>query len=243
VCPIRWSSFAARSSAGVLPPFFADMLNRGRRRSEAPRSRGEVAERAGRGAVGPDQRSLTEYVRSQVLQVLGFTDASRIDSEIPLLDLGFDSLMAVQLRNLIRKDLKVDLPLGSLFESTSIEDLAGLLQERTAVARLLPADAGQGQAPLIDYVQDCVRRILGFADRSQVERDVPILELGFDSLMAVQLRNAIRKELKVDLPLGDLFESASIEDITGLLEEQMTASSMLPRASGRGPVAEVVEVV
>ena len=220
------------------------MLNRGRQRSEAPpRSRGEVAERAGRGPAGPDERSLIEYVRNQVLQVLGFTDPSRIDSDIPLLNLGFDSLMAVQLRNLIRKDLKVDLPLGSLFESTSIEDLAGLLRERTAVARLLPAGAGQGQTPLIDYVQDCVLRILGFTDRSHVERDVPILELGFDSLMAVQLRNAIRKELKVDLPLGDLFESASIEDITGLLEEQMTASSMLPRASGRGPVAEVVEMV
>ena len=67
---------------------------------------------------------LAEYLSNQAASVLGFDETTEIDDEFTLLELGFDSLMAVQLRNIIRKNLGVNLELGDMFQSTSLAEVA-----------------------------------------------------------------------------------------------------------------------
>ncbi len=73
--------------------------------------------------------------------VLGYKDAAQIDRDLTLLELGFDSLMAVQLRNQIRKSLEVDVPIGKLFDSTSVDGLSRVVQDRLAAT--LPSSQEQ----------------------------------------------------------------------------------------------------
>ena len=76
------------------------------------------------------RRRLGEFLNQQAALVLGFDEGTEIDEEFTLLELGFDSLMAVQLRNIIRKNLEVDLELGDLFQSTSLSGITVQLDQR-----------------------------------------------------------------------------------------------------------------
>ena len=55
----------------------------------------------------PDERHelLVEFVRGAIAKVLRLSDSARLRRDQPLLDLGFDSLMAVELRNVLRQGL------------------------------------------------------------------------------------------------------------------------------------------
>ncbi len=75
------------------------------------------------------QRLLSECIREQVAKVL-LTSASKLDIEQPLTNLGFDSLMAVELSNRIENELGVELPTVKLIQGPSIVQVAMQVNEQ-----------------------------------------------------------------------------------------------------------------
>ena len=69
---------------------------------------------------------LQEYLRSRLGGVLGVT-AEGIDVDRPLIDMGLDSLIAVELRTLLKNDLGVELPVVQLLGGITVAGLAELL--------------------------------------------------------------------------------------------------------------------
>ncbi|MEI2583261.1 SDR family NAD(P)-dependent oxidoreductase [Scytonema sp. PRP1] len=63
------------------------------------------------------------YLCEQVAKVLG-TSASKLDSKQALVNMGIDSLMALELRNLLNKHLGVDVPTMKLMQGLNIDQLA-----------------------------------------------------------------------------------------------------------------------
>ena len=86
---------------------------------------------------------LRDFVRERVVRVLKLDAASPPGRHDRLMDLGFDSLMAVQLRNQLAKGLALDRPLPAtvMFDHPTIEALATYLLDRVA-----PAAAAAGTA-------------------------------------------------------------------------------------------------
>ncbi|MDA7920910.1 amino acid adenylation domain-containing protein [Verrucomicrobiales bacterium] len=64
-----------------------------------------------------------DLIAAQVGAVLG-TDASRLDKDTPLTNLGLDSLMAIELVNRIEEKLGMSMPMGSVLNGPSIKDLS-----------------------------------------------------------------------------------------------------------------------
>ena len=64
-----------------------------------------------------------ELIAAQVGAVLG-TDASRLDKDTPLTNLGLDSLMAIELVNRIEEKLGMTMPMGSVLNGPNIRDLS-----------------------------------------------------------------------------------------------------------------------
>jgi len=69
------------------------------------------------------QQILLSYFCGEIARVLGTTPA-KVDIEKPLLDLGFDSLMALQIGNRIQSELVVNVPLGRLMGDLSVFGMA-----------------------------------------------------------------------------------------------------------------------
>jgi NADPH:quinone reductase-like Zn-dependent oxidoreductase len=63
------------------------------------------------------------YLRAEAARVLGFR-AERLDTALPLASFGFDSLMAVQLKNRIEIDLRAALPMTDFLQGSSVGQLA-----------------------------------------------------------------------------------------------------------------------
>jgi hypothetical protein len=95
-----------------------------------------------------------------------------------------------------------------------------------------PVDAGELRAALasalpderhdlvVDAVRYAVAGVLRIPDPGTLRRDQPLLDLGFDSLMAVELRNVLRASLALDrkLPATLVFDHPTISAIAIHLE-------------------------
>jgi acyl carrier protein len=55
----------------------------------------------------------------------------------------------------------------------------------------------------------------------RVDLDRPLPELGIDSLMAVELRTALRAEVGVEVPIVDMLEQLSVRGLAAAVLEQV----------------------
>lgn len=73
----------------------------------------------------PEQReNLEEALAAIAAQTLGYDDIGRIGLRQPLMEQGFDSLMAVEIRNRLMKESGMKLPASFLFSNPTIEKIA-----------------------------------------------------------------------------------------------------------------------
>ncbi|TVP42186.1 MAG: SDR family NAD(P)-dependent oxidoreductase [Gemmatimonadales bacterium] len=137
VLPIDWGRFledparAGRWLSGLRPPGRASAPSRPGGGAD-PASDGSDALRS-RLASAPAARRrelLLDLVLDRLLRVIGLDGAPDIDPRQPLADLGVDSLMAVELRNLLARSLGegVALPATMVFDHPTPEALARFLE-------------------------------------------------------------------------------------------------------------------
>ena len=135
VLPIDWSRFVATLPVGADASFF-------QRLSSAPAAgRGPASAGAGAAApsrpqqwkqLPPSQRraAVQAHLLEQTLQVLGVGPSLQINAGRALKDYGLDSLMAVELRNLLARSLATALPATLLFDHPTLNALTQYLMLR-----------------------------------------------------------------------------------------------------------------
>src|SRR5690606_24597656 len=135
---------ALASGRPHLVPMALDLpgLRAGEARDTAPVLRGLVgapgrADRAPASAV--DRSDLLTLVRTRAAEVLGHSGAGAVPADASFLELGFDSLTAVELRNRLGADLGTRLASGVVFAHPTPRRLAAHL-ETTAPPRAGAAD-------------------------------------------------------------------------------------------------------
>lgn len=98
----------------------------------------------------------------------------------------------------------------------------------------IKAAAGDRAALLESALSEQVAKILG-ASVSKLDKEKPLTEHGFDSLMAVELRNWVDGNLKITLPTMEIMRGPSIRQLTQRLIEIFTGSAVgtSPENSGK----------
>jgi acyl carrier protein len=91
-------------------------------------------------AVEPAERQnfLENHIREQLARVLG-TSPSKVDVDRPLINLGLDSLMAVEIGNRMQSELGVSIPPVKFMEGLTVSGMAQYLVEQLTCDRTVAA--------------------------------------------------------------------------------------------------------
>ena len=124
VLEVDWEKLGA-TYVGAVPTFLRELVTE--RKSEGKKEsklRAEVLATplAGRHGV------LERYFRDQLARVMEL-DPEKVDVQQPLNSLGLDSLMVIELKNVIETSLDVTLPMARFLEGPSLSQLAGYAME------------------------------------------------------------------------------------------------------------------
>jgi NAD(P)-dependent dehydrogenase (short-subunit alcohol dehydrogenase family) len=164
VMPVNWPQFMRQFSGDHEPPFLAALMSEVRQRGQSsePVEREPDALQQLEQAL-PNQRHklLLEYIRDQALKVLGLEASQRVDYKQPLADFGLDSLMAVELRNLLGRGLRLSrsMPATLLYDYPTISELANYMAkevlrwEQGAETQPSPGQ-DEGMSGVIDRIED-----------------------------------------------------------------------------------------
>jgi acyl transferase domain-containing protein/acyl carrier protein len=119
------------------------------------------------------------------------------------------------------------LPPGGLLAGLAVREKQAAQPDKlsTIMLQLQDASPEQRRKLLISHLQLRAGEIIGVPwDRLDI--NTPLLELGMDSLMAIDLRNAVVKDLGVSLTVATLFNFPTLDSLAGhLLDEHLSLSA------------------
>jgi acyl carrier protein len=131
-----WDRLLSQFPAGQEPAFLSRLL---RRTAKPAVAQGFLRiARSIQTASGDERRALVaDYIRGQVAKVLGHASSDAVDTRTPLTDMGFDSLMVIELSNSITSLM------GEKYEPSALLDTPTIEQLAVAVAGRMSASASR----------------------------------------------------------------------------------------------------
>ncbi|MEU9560376.1 SDR family NAD(P)-dependent oxidoreductase, partial [Streptomyces fumanus] len=164
--PIRLDPAAlrAQSAAGLLPPLLSGLVRAAKRRvgtpDGEPTTSGFARRLAGLSAA-EQERELTQLVCEVVAAVLGHESGAAVNAGRPFKELGFDSMLAVDLRNRLNAATGLRLPATLVFDHPTPSAIARHLRGELIGSQTDTA----GPAPVGDATDDDPVVIVGMACR------------------------------------------------------------------------------
>jgi acyl carrier protein len=152
VLRIDWPKMRSWLSTAAIPPLLSRMAGEMRAVSpsaKSPTAEPELAQRLSETPQNQRRAVLSDHVRAQAVKVLRL-DASQIDPEQPLNTLGLDSLMAVELRNILARSVGRALPATLLFDHPSVDALTDFLARDLIVSEASEASKDRARAESVD---------------------------------------------------------------------------------------------
>ncbi|MFI0904496.1 SDR family NAD(P)-dependent oxidoreductase [Streptomyces sioyaensis] len=166
VADITWSrflpAFTASRPSPLLGPFEEKTAREPLAQSDGRPAGGETQSLTQRLAVLPDAErlpALTEVVRTHVAALIGESGPERVSPDRALKEIGFDSLMSVELRNRFAGLINVKLPATLVFDHPTPNALALHLLGHLDLD-LGAAGAAPAEKPLLEVVEHIEGRVL-----------------------------------------------------------------------------------
>jgi hypothetical protein len=90
----------------------------------------------------------------------------------------------------------------------------------------------QRPALVLSHLSDQVMKVMNLPPTFALDPLQPLNELGIDSLMAVELRNRVEGDLKVKVPVAQLLEGVSVQDVAAMVLQQLGDGAPTPDEQG-----------
>jgi acyl transferase domain-containing protein/acyl carrier protein len=173
VTPADWEQYAASGSSARLAPFFAHVSNMSTQSDGVAGDTSTV--RSQFFAAKPEARRalFEDYLKDVIAQVLRITNTKIKPSE-PLGNYGMNSLMGMELRNRLERDLGITLSATLVWSYPTVESMSTFLAEKIGLSlesAETPStpDAASSETPLDDFVvnlgtlsdDDVLRELMG----------------------------------------------------------------------------------
>jgi acyl transferase domain-containing protein/acyl carrier protein len=155
VINVNWTEYIQQFSAGIVPPFFSIIRKNTIRQGVEDKVRktqqtGLIAQIEQ--APENDRRKIVSaHVQEESAKLIGLDPQQFLDPQTPLVDLGLDSLSAIELRNAFEHSFGCTLPATLLYDHPTLEDISTYLTKKIIPetqatdpdSKLLQNDCGQ----------------------------------------------------------------------------------------------------
>jgi myxalamid-type polyketide synthase MxaE and MxaD len=144
--PVDWKQYRETFPAGGTPPLLSELALKDAEFARPSHPTKKLRDTLLAAEPTERRQLLQSYLSEQMARALGLSPA-KLDLQQPLSHLGLDSLMAVELKNRIALDLKVNIPLVKFLQDFSVEQAVTQVLEQLGseavnpTAPLAPADA------------------------------------------------------------------------------------------------------
>ncbi|GGC57490.1 hypothetical protein GCM10011504_39720 [Siccirubricoccus deserti] len=174
-----------------------------------------------------------------------YLDAGALDLDANLVELGVDSILAVEIARKLQDGFSIALPATRLYDAPTIRRLAALVADSSAPA--MPAPASVAPAPTdtpspvpiakgaAAVPDDQVLRRLSvllaealYLAPEQIEPDQPFAELGLDSILAIELTRTIKAEFGVTLRATRLYDQPTPRGLAAAIAVELAAGEVAP---------------
>jgi acyl transferase domain-containing protein/thioesterase domain-containing protein/acyl carrier protein len=132
----------AYARTGLAPPLLGGLIRGSSRRRGREAKRGELARRLTDVPQAERESVVLELIRAETAIVLGHASPEAVDTRLTFLELGFDSLTAVELRNRLSVITELQLPVTLAFDYPAPVGLAGHLSAELAMREVAGDDDG-----------------------------------------------------------------------------------------------------
>jgi acyl carrier protein len=153
VMDVNWQQFAAGATRDQRA-MFADLTRTASadRAVEPPHAAppADVRREPVRGLRVARTEGITAMVCERARAILQLPDHAAVDREVPLADLGFDSLMSLELRDALSAALGIALPATLLFDHPSVGELVPFLLAQTEAQQGREHVGVEGATPRTD---------------------------------------------------------------------------------------------
>ena len=201
---------------------------------------------------------ILEQVATAVTSVLGVSVAA----DASLMESGLDSLGSVELRNALSQQFGLELAATLTFDYPSITAMANHITDITSSTDLLSqmhdevfsgsdaasvasstasseawsptdvVDTAQAVSEVFEQVAAAVASVLG----NDVASDAALMDVGLDSLGAVELRNALSQQFELELPATVTFDYPTVAAISAFISSLLGEPVSEARAEYRSVV-------
>ena len=128
VFPVNWSEFFRQMPGLAKLPFLEAFTTKSVEQNQNDR----ILEQLNVASDREQEKLLISYLQSKIAHIMGMT-VSQIELEKSLTMMGLDSLMAVELRNQIQTELRVDIPATRFMEGIAIISLATEIKQELII--------------------------------------------------------------------------------------------------------------
>jgi NADPH:quinone reductase-like Zn-dependent oxidoreductase/3-oxoacyl-(acyl-carrier-protein) synthase/acyl carrier protein len=141
-------------------------------------------------------------------------------TQVAIMDIEWERFLG----NRASKDTALFQELGEPQKSHS----SGATAEVRVQDAILGAAVGDRKALLSLHIKDCARRVLSMDADGAIQDEVPLQDIGLDSLMALELRNELAQSLGFALSAGTLFNYPTVTELTQHLLTLLPAIEAAP---------------
>lgn len=145
-------------------------------------------------------------------------DSTELPADESLLEIGADSLILVEAIRRIEQSFSIKLKIRQLFEElTTLSEIAQyIIDQQPSSTGSTAAEKGTTKQLLLDFIAELLQ-----LPTEEINFDDPLLELGADSLILVELVRRIEKKFGVKITIRQFFEELhTINDITTYLDSK-----------------------
>ncbi|WP_284785762.1 type I polyketide synthase [Corynebacterium rhinophilum] len=188
----------------------------------------------------PRQETVEDRLALIVSESMGY-DVSDLPRELPLIDLGLDSLMGMRIKNRVENDFQIPPLQVQALRDASLADVITMVEEAVAGGRLDNSDASADaapaateSAPAADETAEASEQGVGIAPRDASERMVfgtwasitgkapagvtsPLPEISEE--VAAQIAERLRERAHIDVTAQQVLDAEALETLSELVRE------------------------